>query len=1051
MALRRAGQLRHDAPGHWSYRGAVEVKLFGEFEVVKGGVAIPVRGAKQRALLALLALNRGSPVSADRLIDQLWGDRQTAKPANALQAQIVQLRRTLGASAIVTSESGYALDVSAGDLDAARFEDLVAEGRRLSAEGEPALASAVLGEALRLRRGEPLSEFAYAGFADAERAHLNELTMVGTEYRVEADLRLGHHNELVGELEALCREHPLRERLWELLMLALYRAGRQAEALRAFTEIRDRLVDELGIDPGSSLRDLEARILDHDPSLAAEQLAPARSPSMPSLPGNLPEPLSSFRGRNTELKQVDQAIESSRLVTLIGPGGVGKTRLAVAAAERRRDRHSGGAWLVELAGVTDPAAVAPAAAASLGASGPAPGDDQLSGSTAELIVRHLTGRPLVIVLDNCEHVIDEAAALAEALVGALPGLRVVATSREPLGVPGELLIPVVGLMPADAVELFGDRARAVQPGFEPDGPAKAVIDGICRRLDGLPLAIELAAARLRALPLATLAERLDDRFALLSRGARTALPRQQTLRAVVDWSYDLLFDDERRLFARISVFVGGCELDAIESVCADDKVPKDDVLDVLSRLVDKSLVMAPIAGETRFSQLQTLWQYGTDRLNDSDEADTVRARHAAYYRQFAEGANERLRGAAASVWQARLTPELANMKVALDWHLETSDIDAALLMVSGMAWLWFVNSDIAEGTRWLAGALGAEGKRRAELHATAQVWHGYFVGISSSPASGVVEYDQAIVVLRSGVDRVRLAEALLLGATVMIRAYEFSRSLEALAEARALLEPEEQGWLLGAHDMLVSWNMAAVGRLDEAEAAARSSIERFDAVGEVLLVVNSLNAVAGIIAAKGDIEGAAVAYEELLQRCRATGEHPYLNSALVALAVLRARQGDDTAADDLYQEAIGCSFNPWLSADAIVGQAAVARRLGDLARAKRLLDTAADRYRDADIPAGQPRVLAGLAWWALGAGQPDAAAIFAADAVSAAGAIADPETQLLADSALAAAKAIADPTRHNADNFVALAQRRTQGPAHRSLTDEPDLLALTARLTPAAN
>ena len=219
-------------------------------------------------------------------------------------------------------------------------------------------------------------------------------------------------------------------------MLALYRAGRQAEALRAFTEIRDRLVDELGIDPGSSLRDLEARILDHDPSLAAEQPAPARSPSMPSLPGNLPEPLSSFRGRNTELEQVDQAIDSSRLVTLIGPGGVGKTRLAVAAAERRRDRHSGGAWLVELAGVTDPAAVAPAAAASLGASGPAPGDDQLSGSTAELIVRHLTGRPLVIVLDNCEHVIDEAAALAQALVGALPGLRVVATSREPLGVPG---------------------------------------------------------------------------------------------------------------------------------------------------------------------------------------------------------------------------------------------------------------------------------------------------------------------------------------------------------------------------------------------------------------------------------------------------------------------------------------------------------------------------------------------------------------------------------------------------------------------------------------
>jgi tetratricopeptide (TPR) repeat protein len=250
--------------------------------------------------------------------------------------------------------------------------------------------------------------------------------------------------------------------------------------------------------------------------------------------------------------------------------------------------------------------------------------------------------------------------------------------------------------------------------------------------------------------------------------------------------------------------------------------------------------------------------------------------------------------------------------------------------------------------------------------------------------------------------------------------------------------------------MLVSWSMASFGRLDEAEAAARSSIARFDAVGENFLVVNSLNALAGIMAAKGDIEGASLAYELLLRRCQATGAHPYLNSALVALAVLRARQGDDAAADDLYQEAIGCSPNPWLSADAMVGQAAVARRLGDLVRAKGLLDAAADRYRDTDIPAGQPRVLAGLAWWALGAGQPDAAAIFAAAAVGAAETIADPETQLLAGSALAAARAIADPTEGNTSRFVALAQQRSLGPSHRSLSDEPDLVDLAARLTAAA-
>ena len=1045
------------------------MKLFGEFEVVKGGEPIPIRGAKQRALLALLALNRGSPVSADRLIDQLWGDGQTAKPANALQAQIVQLRRTLGASAIVTSESGYALEICAADLDTARFEDLVAEGRRLSTEGAVARASAVLGEALRLRRGEPLSEFAYAGFADAERAHLNELALVATEYRIEADLGLGHHNELVGELEALCRDHPLRERLWELLMLALYRAGRQAEALRAYTDIRDRLVEELGVDPCSSLRELETRILDHDPSLVVEQPAAPLAPAQPSVPGNLPEPLSSFLGREAELEQVGEAIGSSRLVTLIGPGGVGKTRLAVEAAARLREQHPGGTWLIELAGVTDPEGVAPAAAGTLGAVRPALGDAQPPGSTAELIARHLAGRSLVIVLDNCEHVIDEAASLADTLVAMVPGLRIVATSREALGVPGEVLIPIAGLTSSAAIELFVDRARAVQPGYEPDGAAKTIIEGIGRRLDGLPLAIELAAARLRALPLSTLAERLGDRFALLVRGSRTALPRQQTLRAVVDWSYDLLFEDERRLFARLSVFVGGCELEAVEAVCIDDELPSTDILDVMSRLVDKSLVTAPISGETRFTQLQTLWEYGSARLDDFGEADAVRTKHAAYFRRFAENANQRLRGAGAPEWSERLTPELGNLKAALDWHLGTGNIDGALSMVSGMAWLWFVNSDFAEGARWLASALGAAGKRRAELHATALVWHGYCIGMSLSPASGAIECEEAIDVLRPRDDPVRLAEALLLEASVLIRAHRFDRSLAALAEAELLLGPDDQrwllgtrdtmetqmflgphehGWLLGTHDMLVSWNMASFGRLDEAEAAALSSIERFDAAGEALLVVNALNALAGIAAAKGDFEGASVAYEALLERCRATGQHPYLPFCLVSLAGVRARQGDAAAADDLYQEAIGCCYNPWLSADAMVGQAAVARHLGDLSRARGLLDTAAERYRDADLPAGQARVFAGLAWWAIGADQPADAVIFAADAVRTAKTVADPESQLLADSALAAANAIADPTRCNTDDFVALAQQRASGLSHRSLTDEPDLVALATRLTP---
>jgi predicted ATPase/DNA-binding SARP family transcriptional activator len=1031
----------------------MQVRLFGELEAEHAGVPVPVRGAKQRALLALLALRPGQPVSADKLIDVLWGDGQAANPANALQAQIGQLRRTLGPAAIVTTEAGYALDAGPDDVDVVRFEQLVAEGRRLAADGEMVLASAAMGEALGLRRGEPLADFTYAGFFDAERTRLDELILAAIETRVEADLMLGRHGELAGELEALCRAHPLRERLWELLILALYQDGRQAEALRAYAEVRDRLVGELGIDPGPALRQLQARILAQDASLAparaAATPAPARAAPPPKPAGNLRERLSSFVGRDAELEQLREALRRSRLVTLTGPGGAGKTRLAVEAAAALRDEHRDGAWLVDLASVAQAGEVAPAAASALEASafaGPQP-----AGSTTQLIVRHLAGRSLVVVLDNCEHVIGEAAALADTLVGAVPGLWLIATSREPLGIGGEVLLPMGGLAPPAAVELFVDRARAVRPGFLADGQAGDVVEDVCRRLDGLPLAVELAAARLRALPLATVAERLGDRFRLLTGGSRTALPRQQTLRAVVDWSYDLLFEDERRLFARLAVFTGGCGLTAAEAVCADEHMPAGEILDVLSRLVGKSLVTASDTGaEARFSQLQTLWQYGRERLGESGEADALRARHGAHYLQMAEDAHEGLRGAAGPMWRERLTSELGNLRAALDWYVATGDADAALSLTSGMAWLWYINGDFAEGARWLGDALGTKGPGRAELGATAHVWHGFYVCMSSSPAAGILECEAAVAALRIGDDRVRLAEALVVCAAVLVRAHEFGRSLDALGQAHDLLEPSGHRWLLAGHDMVLAWTLMSLGRLGDAEAAARSSIEGFDALGEVWLVVSPLSTLAGIAEARGDRDGASAAYESLLERCRSAGHRIYVPESLARLAALRAGHGDDAAADRLYADAIACSFNPWLSADAMVGQAAVARRLGDLPRARALLDAAGGHYRQVDLPSGQPRVLAGLAWCALAAGHLADAAVFAADAAEGASASGDPAAQLIADTVVAAVKAIADPTRHNIEAFVAIARRRAQGPAYRSLTDEPDVTALAARLTLAA-
>ena len=1024
----------------------VEVRLLGQLEAVEGGAVLPVRGAKQRALLTILALQRGQPVSADRLIDVLWGDGEAANPTNALQAQIGQLRRTLGPTAIVTSEAGYALGIGPDDLDAARFEQLVAEGRRLLAEGETVLASSVLGEALRLRRGEPLAEFAYADFANGERAHLEELTLVAIEARAETDLALGRHGELVDELETLCRQHPLREHLWELLILALYRAGRQAEALRAYSDARAHLIDELGLEPGPALRELEARVLAQDPSLALASPAPVREATSPRAAGNLRAPMGRFIGRGTEIEQVCEAVRACRLVTLTGPGGAGKTRLAVEAAAVLAEEHRDGAWLVELAGVTDPAGVAAAAAAALGASPSVPGWPLLPGSPSEVVAKQLAGRSLVVVIDNCEQVIDAAAALADALVGEVPGLRLITTSREALGVPGEVLVPVGALPLAAAVELFIDHARAVRPGFAPDDRTTPLVEDICRRLDGLPLAVELAAARLRALTVATVAERLHDRFRLLTRGARTAPPRQRTLRAVVDWSYELLFEDERRLFARLSVFVGGCELTAVEAVCADDRVPTGEVFDVMSRLVDKSLVTAPVGDDARFTQLQTLWEYGRDRLEESHEADAVRANHAAYYLQMAVEAYQRLRGNTGPAWRDRLSSESRNLKAALDWYIAAGDPDAALSLASGIAWLWFIDGNFAEGARWLGDALRAEGERRPQVAATAKAWHGYCLGMSSGPAAGVLECEEAVAALRPAADPLRLAEALELWAAVLAFSNHFDQSLQALHEAKELLDKLENGWLLATHDLVVAWVLLYLGRLDDAEPAARSSLERFDLEGEVLLVVSPLNVLARIAEARGDLHGASVAYEAVIERCRATGQALEVPFILVALAALRARQGDDNAADGLYAEAIACCFNPWLSSDAMVGQAAVARRLGDLVRARSLLDEAGRHYPYVDFHAGPPRVLAGLAWWALASGQPDDAAVFAARAAQGASASGDPATLALAETAVAAVQATVQPTPDNIGTIAALATRRAQATAYGSLTDGPDLAALAARL-----
>ncbi|HEX3211029.1 MAG TPA: BTAD domain-containing putative transcriptional regulator, partial [Actinomycetota bacterium] len=621
----------------------MEFGILGPLEVRDGSGLVRVPGVKERALLVDLLVHAGRVVSADRLVEDLWGDEPPGKPANALQGRVSALRRALGpggSGLVVTSPPGYRLVVEPGWVDAARFEGLVGQATALTAT-EPSRAAVLLQEALALWRGPALAEFADRPWALAVAARLEELRLGALEWLAELRLAGGGHAGLVGELEGLVAAYPTRERLRGLLMVRLYRTGRQADALGVYQEGRAVLAEELGIDPSPELQRLYQRVLVQDPALDA----PGEAPAAP--PHNLPERLSSFVGRELELGELAKLVELHRLVTVVGAGGAGKTSVAVELARRVAGGYPDGVWLVELAAVGDPGLLVEAVAASIGLD-VEPGEPGAHRpSPLDRLAEFAGDKALLVVLDNCEHLVGACAELAGRLLRAGPRVRVLATSREVLGVPGEAVWPVPPLaVPAaaddaamvdpegaeelggyDAVRLFVERAATADPSFTLTPANAGVVAELCRRLDGLPLAIELAAARVRALSPAEIAARLDDRFRLLAGGGRTVDPRQRTLRATIDWSWELLEDADRRLLRRLAVFAGGWTVAAAEQVCGGDGLDPGGVLEGLFRLVDRSLVVAVGGAPARFRLLESLRAYGAERLAEAGETQVVEARH----------------------------------------------------------------------------------------------------------------------------------------------------------------------------------------------------------------------------------------------------------------------------------------------------------------------------------------------------------------------------------------------------------------------------------------
>ncbi len=701
----------------------MRVGLLGGLEVFDDhDRAVEVAGAKLRGLLAVLALHAGRVVSTEQLIDALWGEEPPAAVRNGLQGLASKLRRTLGSGDLVAMRGdGYALDLPPEAVDVHRYERLVASGRAAASGGDLEGAAASLHEAEALWRGAPLADFAYEDFAAAHVARLSELRVASIEDRLDIEVQLGRHLGAVVQLEELVAAHPLRERMRGLLMIALYRGGRQADALRAYQETRQVLAEELGLEPGHELRRLESLILSQDRSLDAPTASIA-APSAGSEPrSRIPEALTPLVGRDEERRDLTRRLAEDRLVTLVGPGGVGKTRLALEVARAASDGLELGGCLVELAPVGDPAGVRAAIAAALGFPDP------------RLLAEVIGDRELLLVLDNCEHVIATAAEVAEDLLQRCPGLRLLATSREGLRVSGETVWPVPPLATADAVQLFADRARAAGAAQQLSEEDLAVVAEICTRLDGLPLAIELAAARARAFPLAQIASRLSDRFRLLTGGARTALPRQQTLRAVVDWSYELLFDQEQRAFERLSVFPGGCDLATAEAVCADDALDASELEDLIHALVEKSLVIAlPHGASVRFTLLQTLAQYGRERLAERGDAFAVRNAMARHFARLCSASAAAYIGDGQRVWLTAIDQEHDNLRAALDWAVDNDDAETALMIAGGTAWPHWLMGGVVEGRRWLDDAFACEGDADERTRALALTGRGLIEFLTGS-------------------------------------------------------------------------------------------------------------------------------------------------------------------------------------------------------------------------------------------------------------------------------------------------------------------------------
>ena len=896
----------------------MEFRILGPLEVRKGERVVAL-GRKQRALVAVLLLNANEVVSAGRLIDALWGEQPPETAGHALQVHVSQLRKAfeqVGArnanELLITRPPGYMLRVDPAQFDRDRFIEFLERGGGALERGAPERAAADLREALALWRGPALADFAYDDFAQSAIGHLDELRLTALESRIDADLGLGRHVELVPELETLVREHPLRERLRLQLMLALYRSGRQADALAVYQNARRTLVDELGLDPSRALQELEQAILRHDPALDP----PARRRTRTAAT-SLPTPPTPLVGRTRELADACSLAsrDDVRLLTFTGPGGIGKTRLALEVARRLADDFDDGAVFVDLGPIGDPALLAPTLLKALGVvhEGAEPPLEALEAEAA--------GRSVLLLLDSFDRVLPEAPVVAR-LVAAAPRVMVLVTSRAvlrlsaehefavaPLGLPAAAdSSDVRAIAEAPASALFVQRAEAATREFALTEESARLVSEICARADGLPLAIELAAARVKVMGLETILARLGSRLQLLTGGPRDAPARQQTLRTTIDWSYELLTPAEQRLFARLAAFAGGCTLAAVEATCADAGI---DVVEGLASLVDKSFLRRLDGGDSRFAMLDTIREYALERLAESAEETDARRRHAQHFAALAREAEPELEGRQQAAWLSRLELEHDNLRAALAFALESGDSETALSLANSLGAFWIVHGHLREGRRWLEAALAQADATSENLGMRALNALGIVAGEQGDLVAAEAAFEASLRLARSLDDAARTANVLVNLGNLALFQGEYERARALYREAASL--SERSGNARGLAIALE--NLGLVAFCEDDVARAIEPLEASQAVareaGDTQALSAALRSLARAVLVQGDAERAAVLLSESVTLARELGQRHALAECLEAFAGVAFARADAQraallfGAADVERDAIG--------------------------------------------------------------------------------------------------------------------------------------------------